>query len=417
MEVVPQLWQLWSHPNFWGYVSMPFICAAVGWSTNVLALKMTFYPLEFIGIKPFLGWQGIIPSKARKMANLTVDMITTKLVGVEEVIGRLEEERIVEELQNGVSIMLRDIIERVVTKRRPDVWKTLPEPLKEEIYAKAAEDSREVIRESFRDILVDIEDILDLKTMAVEALMKDKRLINKIFQECGNEEFKFIERSGLWFGFLFGLVQAVAWALLDGAWWLLPAMGFVVGFLTNFLALKMIFEPRRPRPVGPVVWQGMFLKRQDEVSKAYAALITEHIVNTRNIIEAIFRGRTTDRLLEIIEMHVRESIAQWGGLTEPVIGLVLGSDQYEVIKNDVVVSILNDVKDGPIYDLEAYAEEAMRIEETLRVRLQNLAPEQFEGLLRPVFQEDEFKLILVGAALGTLVGIFQLVFIFDYSLF
>ena len=72
------------------YVMIPFVCGLVGYATNVLALKMTFYPLEFyprclkfaqVPGQPFGllgGWQGIIPSKAGKMAEILVDLMTEK---------------------------------------------------------------------------------------------------------------------------------------------------------------------------------------------------------------------------------------------------------------------------------------------------------------------------------------------------
>ena len=75
-------------------VFLPFISAIIGWGTNVLALKMTFYPLEFIGFTfkgfkaigwsgfPPIGWQGIIPSKAETMASKATDMITSKSIMV-----------------------------------------------------------------------------------------------------------------------------------------------------------------------------------------------------------------------------------------------------------------------------------------------------------------------------------------------
>ena len=66
------------------YLSIPITSAVVGWGTNVLAIKMTFYPLDFKGIPPYLGWQGIIPSKAVKMSTKSVDLWTSKLVSVKE---------------------------------------------------------------------------------------------------------------------------------------------------------------------------------------------------------------------------------------------------------------------------------------------------------------------------------------------
>jgi len=50
----------------------------------------------------------------------------------------------------------------------------------------------------------------------------------------------------------------------------MPAAGFLVGYLTNFLALKMIFEPIFPVYVCGFKLQGLFLQRQAEVSKEFA---------------------------------------------------------------------------------------------------------------------------------------------------
>ena len=86
---------------------------------------------------------------------------------------------------------------------------------------------------------------------------------------------------------------------------------------------------------------------------------------------------------------------------------LIGSEQYEALKADISRRIVQAVPGGPVYDIEEYADEALDIENTLRERLRDLPPEQFTGLLRPIFQEDEWKLILVGAVLGCLVGVAQ----------
>ena len=76
--------------EFWQYLSIPVIAALIGWTTNWLAIKMTFYPLEFIGKPPLLGWQGIIPSKARKMAAISVDATISKIGTVREIFQQID---------------------------------------------------------------------------------------------------------------------------------------------------------------------------------------------------------------------------------------------------------------------------------------------------------------------------------------
>ena len=43
---------------------------------------------------------------------------------------------------------------------------------------------------------------------------------------------------------------------VEARWWVLPLTGFILGYLTNYLALKMIFEPIEPVDVwGVFTWQ------------------------------------------------------------------------------------------------------------------------------------------------------------------
>jgi uncharacterized membrane protein YheB (UPF0754 family) len=63
---------------------------------------------------------------------------------------------------------------------------------------------------------------------------------------------------------LLGFFQMILWLFYEKAW-TLAVGGAVVGLLTNWVALKLIFEPVEPTRFGPFVLQGMFLKRQHEV--------------------------------------------------------------------------------------------------------------------------------------------------------
>jgi hypothetical protein len=56
--------------------------------------------------------------------------------------------------------------------------------------------------------------------------------------------------------------------------------------------------------------------------------------------------------------------------------------------------------------VERYAADALDIN-TLTGKMRELIPNEFEALLRPAFQQDEWILIAVGAALGFLVGELQ----------
>jgi len=66
------------------YASIPVVAGLLNWATNFLAVKMIFYPINFVGLKfrtwpeqPFglIGWTGIVPVKAASMASRMVRMV------------------------------------------------------------------------------------------------------------------------------------------------------------------------------------------------------------------------------------------------------------------------------------------------------------------------------------------------------
>src|SRR5690606_1649630 len=63
-----------------------------GWLTNWLAVQLTFYPVEFRGLGRWIGWQGIIPATAEKMASIVVERSLSRLGDLSDVFQRMEPE-------------------------------------------------------------------------------------------------------------------------------------------------------------------------------------------------------------------------------------------------------------------------------------------------------------------------------------
>jgi len=111
---------------------------------------MMFYPIEFIGLwKPYIGWQGtkfashgavvldclhargvdqgIVPMKAAVMAGKTVDLLTTKLISLEDVFARLDPNKVASLLGPALHSMLANLIAGVAQQHSPAAWNSMPE--------------------------------------------------------------------------------------------------------------------------------------------------------------------------------------------------------------------------------------------------------------------------------------------------
>ncbi|MEN8121022.1 MAG: hypothetical protein ABFS35_11770 [Bacteroidota bacterium] len=396
--------------NYYPYLIIPVISGFVGWFTNVIALKMTFYPLEYIGIRPF-GWQGIIPSKATKMAKISVDLMTSKLVSVTDVFSKISSQRIEEEIQPAIKSLAKQVTNEVMQAQAPVLWNNLPDKSKKNIISIIEAELPRVIKELMEDIKINIEDILDLKSLAISALLEDKTLINHIFLSVGNKEFKFIEHSGFYFGFLFGIIQAVVFFLYD-PWWVLVSFGVFVGFATNFLAIRLIFRPLYPRRfLGLFTIQGIFLKRQDVVAREYARIIKKQILTIERLFDYTLRGPKPERFSDLSKHHTDKLIDVIIGKSKSMAGLFKLDKKLNYVKNIAHYRFLEELPIAMRF-VYPYANQAIDVENILSSKMAALSKSEFEAFLRPVFQEDEMKLMIVGAFLGGIAAAIQFLLFF-----
>lgn len=392
--------------HFWIYLSLPFVSAIIGYVTKVVAIRMMFQPLDFVGLKaPYLGWQGIIPRNAAKMAGISVDLMTSQLLSVRDVFERLEPERIARELEPALIGAMDRITRDVAEHYQPGLWNALPEFVRRRIVERVQADLPAVIAEIMQDVSDHIEQLFDLKAMVVGNLVRDKQLLNRIFSETGKQEFKFFGTAGFYFGFGIGVVQMICWVLWKQPW-MLPAFGLFVGFASDWLALQMLFRPLRPRRVLGLKVQGLFLRRQKEVAHDYGNLIADQLLTPDKIWTSVLHGPLSDRVLDLLQRHVTQAVDEQAGVARPVLSMLIGSQKYVEMKKAVADSLIHELPLA-LQSINRYAERAMDIRNTLTTKMQQLTAEQFEGMLRPVFKEDEWILIAVGAALGFLVGELQ----------
>ncbi|WP_328448108.1 DUF445 domain-containing protein [Amycolatopsis sp. NBC_00438] len=381
------------------YVSIPIVAALIGYGTKLVAIRMMFQPVEFIGIKPFFGWQGIVPKRAARMASIACDTMTEQLIKPAEVVARLDAGRIAKEIEKPLLAGVEDIVREVAGHYQPGLWESLPVRVQQLVIERVQHESPRMVAAVLDLIKSDVDSVFDLKGMVVTSLVKDKRLLNRIFQEAGAQEFKFIARSGLVFGGAIGVIQMIAWVLFKFPL-IMPVFGLFTGWFTDWLALRMIFFPIEPKKYFGVEWQGLFLKRRKEVAEAYGELIAKEIITPHNVIEAILHGPLSDRVLALIQ---RQLDAELGRVARPLVVFAVGSRKYQDMKLSIAEQIMNRLPETMRY-IEDYATDAMDIRNVLVSKMKELSPHEFERLLRPAFEQDEWILIATGAVLGFAVG-------------
>jgi uncharacterized membrane protein YheB (UPF0754 family) len=408
-------------------LSVPIVTGVIGYVTNWTGVLMLFYPVHFRGWRtPWLlalarllphrvqqipglmlggiGWQGIVPSRAAKMGSLAVDSGISKLGTPQEFFNELEPDRIAEEIIVSAREELPLIVDGIMEREQPRLWRELPPRIRDLVRRRVLAQLPEVVRQLTSEIGEHIDELVDVKLMVIKRF--DPELANRVFLDMGQRELNFIKNFGFVFGFALGIPVAALTHFVT-AWWLLPILGVLVGYATNWVALWMIYEPADPQHWGPLLMQGLFIRRQHDVAEVYAEIVADEILTVAEFGNELLTGPRSDRTRALIERALRPAIDRAVGPARTAVRVALGDRDFESIRDSFATEPIDQMME-PLTDPQFSAAQSATMRRLITTRIREMAPADFADLLRTATKEDEWLLLLHGAVLGLAGGFIHL---------
>jgi uncharacterized membrane protein YheB (UPF0754 family) len=410
-------------------ISVPLFTGVIGYITNWTGVLMLFRPIRFHGVHvpglsvlfPILprrvqvlplirydgglGWQGIVPSRADKMASIAVDKGLAKLGNIGDFYRELEPDRIAEHLGRMAGDEIRDVVETIMEREYAQFWRDLPPLVREAVHARVRAQLPRVIKRITDDIGANVDQLIDAKLMVIRYFVAHPELLNELFMTMGRKELRFMQNFGFYFGFPMGFVL-VGILHLYPHWWVLPIGGVVIGWFVNYIGIEMIFEPVFPRWWVP--WrQGLLIKRQAEITEMYARLIADNVITLNNIGDELLTGPRSDRTMQMLEDTIRPAVDSAVGVARPALRLAIGGREYDKIRDSLADEATNF---APV----AFAEPTFNKQQSNRIytyiaaQMRAMGPDDFVEMLRSAIKQDEWLLFVHGGVLGLFAGFLHL---------
>lgn len=432
LEFISHYWQVFlNRPDFWAILSIVPVTAFVTWAHVWMALKMVFYPIKFWGfhLGPLpVGWQGIVPRKAGRISGIITDNTLSKLGSLKEFLEAMEPEEMAKLIGNEVGYELEHLIDEIMLERNAVLWENLPFSIKRRIYSQAQKQMPMVLRDLVTELTLNVESLVDMREMVVRQMEGDRRLMVRMFLKVGQKEINFIWHISALIGMFFGFFQMLVWFLVP--WhWTVPFWAAIWGFLTNWIAIWMVFNPVEPHPlrciklfrrtknrgfpfIVPVFphiatfnFQGAFMQRQVEVSDVFASVVTQDLITLKSIMTEMMYGSRKDKTRRILKRHINTIMES--PLVRTSLQMSIGMKEYARLKSDLIDRSI-EITMGPISNPVLNQSRADKIFTMFRDRIRALTPKEFQNLLRPAFQEDEWILIVLGGVTGFIAGLIHL---------
>jgi uncharacterized membrane protein YheB (UPF0754 family) len=406
-------------------LTIPLFSAAIGYVTNGTGVWMLFNPVRFAGFRlPGLhaiskvlprriqqipgimvggvGWQGIIPSRAAKMGSIMVDKGIAKLGNAGEFYDRIDPEKLADYIVESSRADLRELVERAVRQEHPRLWRDLTPEMRSGLYERVERQYPQIVHEIFERIGRNIDELVDVKLMVIRQIEREPELANKVFRSVGERELRLIINMGFVLGLVLGIPVAVLTAVA-GAPWILLVCGPIVGWVTNWVAILMIFEPVEARRILGFRLQGMFLRRQQEVAEVYADVIANDVVTVQNLGGELLHGASSDRTRQMIASSLRPAIDRSVGGARPLVRLAVGPHEYDAIRETVAQGGVDSAM-TPLGDPELNRRQGAAIRELLVERMREMDAHDFSDMFRSAIRQDEWLLLAHGGVLGIVGG-------------
>ncbi len=187
---------------------------------------------------------------------------------------------------------------------------------------------------------------------------------------------------------------------------LLPLIAALIGWATNYLAIKMLFHPREPKKILGLSFQGVFPKRQNQIAEKLGTLVANELFSMKDIGQRIEELSTQPEAMEEVGKRIEKTIRGKLISAFPMLSMFLSDDMIEKVTN-LFKGELEDFMKASASGLAVKMEESIDVEALVREKVSTFSSDKVEELLIG-FMEQEFRFIeKIGAVLGFFIGCVQ----------
>lgn len=189
---------------------------------------------------------------------------------------------------------------------------------------------------------------------------------------------------------------------------LIVGIGAGIGWITNYVAIKMLFRPYKEINFGLFKIQGLLPKRKHEIGESIAEIIQSELVSLKDIVSSMDKDKLEEKMSEAIDKILEEKLQREITKNFPMIAMFLSSDMLDKIKVIIKNSILEN-KDKIISMFSDYLEENVDFKGIIVRNVDAFSLKKLEEITYSLAKKEFKHIEVVGAVLGAIIGFAQFI--------
>ena len=185
---------------------------------------------------------------------------------------------------------------------------------------------------------------------------------------------------------------------------ILAIIGGLIGYLTNVVAIKLIFRPINPIkiPILNIEIMGMIPKRKSEIAATIGQIISEQFLSIDEIIDGIITDEDKDNITNYIKLKIKLILDEKMTLIPGTIKLLVQNYISDIIEDEIKSSI-----DELSKEIIIKANNRINIEEMVKNKINELDLYELEEIILTIVKNELRHIEILGLILGFLIGIIQ----------
>lgn len=192
---------------------------------------------------------------------------------------------------------------------------------------------------------------------------------------------------------------------------LIPIISAFIGWFTNWIAIKMLFHPKKPVYFVGIKIQGIFPKRQQQFAEKLGKLVSEELLSFAEIEAKITRPENVQRIMPHIETHIDFFLREKLKEALPVINMFIGDKTIDTLKQTFLKE-LEGLFPSVMKNYMTQLEADLDLEKIVVEKVAAFSSDKLEAILTQIMSK-EFKFVeIIGGVLGFIIGLLQILLTF-----
>lgn len=383
-----------------GYVPvlLPLLIALAGWLTLRIAFWAAVLPRRFVGIPPYLGWQGYLFSRLELYITHWSRGLLEKLGTLDQIFEHVGPEKIVAQQLSRLRPQVDSFIDDVMTARNQVLWENLPILLKNRFYSRAHRMLPRIIDDIVEDLGDSLRRIVTYPQLLHFAEQDNPGTLERFYHLLTAQIFQRLIRFCMLMGFVGGLLQGVAGCMINSQspwFWILTGATIGVGFF--WLAQRRVNTPAAPTTFGLFTLRSPVNRLRVQHDRALADFLSQTILSPRNIARTLVLGGKARHTHIIVKKRIAPLVEEFDVRT--FAQLTVGPIGYMNLKQSMADKLVQSFLD-PFEDERFNQDRARALAEFLHDRIEKLPDQLF-------FQQMKWTLeplAIIGTCTGVLLG-------------